>query len=35
MLAAMWGLLNFVSFFGVCLSFLGWLMSSFFRPVIG
>jgi hypothetical protein len=32
-LAAMWGLLNWTSFFGVCLSFLGWLLSSFFRPI--
>jgi hypothetical protein len=30
-LAAMWGFLNWLSFFGVCLSFLGWLLSSFFR----
>jgi hypothetical protein len=30
-LAALWGLLNWLSFFGVCLSFLGWLLSSFFR----
>ncbi len=32
-LAAMWGFLNMLGFFGVCLSFLGWLLSSFFRPL--
>jgi hypothetical protein len=32
-LAALWGFMNFLSFFGVCLSFLGWLLSSFFRPI--
>jgi hypothetical protein len=32
-LAAMYGFLNFMSFFGVCLSFLGWLLSSFFRGI--
>ena len=30
-LEARWGLFNWLSFLGVCLSFLGWLLSSFFR----
>jgi len=32
-LAMMWGLMNMLGFFGVCLSFLGWLASSFFRDL--
>jgi len=32
-IAVMYGFLNWMSFFGVCLSFLGWLLSSFFRGI--
>jgi hypothetical protein len=32
-LAVMFGFLNMMSFFGVCVSFLGWLLSSFFRGI--
>ncbi len=32
-LIMMWGFLNWLGFFGVCLSFLGWLCGGFFRPI--
>jgi hypothetical protein len=32
-LAVLWGFMNMLGFFGVCLSFLGWLASSFFRDI--
>ena len=32
-LAVMFGFLDMTSFFGVCVSFLGWLLSSFFRGI--
>ena len=32
-LAAMWGFFNWMSFAGVCMSLIGWLVVSIFRPV--
>ncbi|HZO88881.1 MAG TPA: hypothetical protein VFB38_11135 [Chthonomonadaceae bacterium] len=32
-LFALYGLFTFVSFFAVCVSFAGWFLSSFFRPI--